>query len=110
MPFLMHCPEVIRGGSVVKKVVANIDVGRRCSKRQPVHPGKMDGRSFWQLVGGTTFQRDYVLYEYFGSATTRTRQPRMRFAVNASSTFATMVCGIRTNCTIFKTTRMRRPT
>ena len=67
VPFLMHCPEVIRGGSVVKKVVANIDVGPTLLEAAGLStPGQMDGRSFWQLAKGNDIPwRDYVLYEYF---------------------------------------------
>ena len=67
VPFLMHCPEVIRGGSVIKKVVANIDVGPTLLEASGLStPKQMDGRSFWQLAKGKSIPwRDYVLYEYF---------------------------------------------
>ena len=67
VPFLMHCPEVIRGGSVIKKVVANIDLGPTLLEASGLStPKQMDGRSFWQLAKGNDIPwRDYVLYEYF---------------------------------------------
>lgn len=67
VPFLMHCPEVINGGSVIKKVVANIDVGPTLLEAAGLStPGHMDGRSFWQLAKGNDIPwRDFVLYEYF---------------------------------------------
>lgn len=67
IPFLMHCPEVIQAGSVIRKVVANIDVGATLLETAGLStPKQMDGRSFWQLAKGNDISwRDYVLYEYF---------------------------------------------
>ena len=67
IPFLMHCPDVIQAGSVIRKVVANIDVGATLLETAGVStPKQMDGRSFWQLAKGNDIPwRDYVLYEYF---------------------------------------------
>ncbi len=67
VPFLMHCPEVIRGGSVIKNVVANIDIGPTLLEAAGLSaPEHMDGYSFWQLAKGKNIPwRDYVLYEYF---------------------------------------------
>jgi N-acetylglucosamine-6-sulfatase len=67
IPFLMHCPDVIQAGSVIRKVVANIDVGATLLETAGLStPKQMDGRSFWQLAKGNDISwRDYVLYEYF---------------------------------------------
>ena len=60
VPFLMHCPEVIDGGSVIKKVVANIDVGPTLLEAAGLStPGHMDGRSFWQLLYEYFWERNY---------------------------------------------------
>ena len=54
---------------MVKKVVANIDVGPTLLEAAGLSTLQMDGRSFWQLAKGNDIPwRDYVLYEYFGSA------------------------------------------
>ena len=67
IPLLLHCPEVIKPGSIVKKVVANIDIGPTLLEAGGLRtPKYMDGRSFYKIAQGKDIPwRDYVLYEYF---------------------------------------------
>ena len=68
VPLLMHCPEAIRAGSTMKKVVANIDIGPTLIEAAGLRPpkGQFDGSSFWPIAMGRDVPwRDYVLYEYF---------------------------------------------
>ena len=111
IPFLMHCPEVIQAGSVIKKVVANIDVGPTLLETAGLPtPKQMDGRSFWQLAKGNNIPwRDYVLYEYFGNVTIRTRQQPMPCVGSVSNISVTTDFGTRMSCTTFSTIRMKQP-
>ena len=64
----MHCPETIKAGSTVKKVVANIDLGPTLIEAAGLRPPEevYDGASFWPVVCGKDVPwRDYMLYEYF---------------------------------------------
>ena len=67
VPLIVHCPEVIKPGSRVEQVVANIDIAPtllHAAGLQP--PGHFDGASFYPLLrGDTTPWRDFLLYEYF---------------------------------------------
>ena len=67
IPLLLHCPEVIKPGSIIKKVVANIDIGPTLLEAGGLRtPKDMDGRSFYKIAQGKDIPwRDYVLYEYF---------------------------------------------
>jgi N-acetylglucosamine-6-sulfatase len=67
VPLLLHCPQLIRGGTVVTQMVANIDVAptliEAAALRPPAH---FDGRSFLQLARGQSAPwRDALLYEYY---------------------------------------------
>ena len=65
VPLLMACPEVIRAGSTMKKVVANIDIGPTLIAFGLRSPGAVRC-SFWPIAMGRDVPwRDYVLYEYF---------------------------------------------
>ena len=68
IPLLMRYPRAIRGGTRVKKIVANIDVAPTLLEFAGVAvPEGMDGRSFWSLARGVepAGWRDYLLYEYY---------------------------------------------
>jgi len=68
VPLLMHCPDVLTGGTVVHEVVANIDVAPTLLEFAGLVPphNRMDGRSFFTLAQGRTVPwREYLLYEYF---------------------------------------------
>jgi N-acetylglucosamine-6-sulfatase len=67
VPMLLHCPELLRGGSVMNEVVANIDVAPTLLEAAGLTaPANMDGRSFLAPARGQrTAWRDGLLYEYF---------------------------------------------
>ncbi|MDE2657887.1 MAG: sulfatase [Verrucomicrobiota bacterium] len=67
VPMLMQCPDLIKAGSVVEKVVANIDIAPTVMEtmglRKPPH---LDGQSFLPLARGEAIPwRDYFLYVYY---------------------------------------------
>jgi N-acetylglucosamine-6-sulfatase len=68
IPLLLHCPEILRGGTVVNEVVANIDVAPTLLAFAGLVPllARMDGRSFLPLAQGRKVPwRDALLYEYY---------------------------------------------
>lgn len=67
VPLLARCPDIIKGGTEVHKMVQNIDIApsvlevARISK-----PEQMDGMSFIPLLNGNTKGwRNKIFYEYF---------------------------------------------
>ena len=67
VPMLMQCPDLFPGGTVVEKVVANIDIAPTVMDvmglRAPPH---MDGQSFVPLAQGKEIPwRDHFLYVYY---------------------------------------------
>jgi N-acetylglucosamine-6-sulfatase len=67
IPMIVHCPELIRAGTVVRHMVANIDIAPTVLEAAGLeHPRSMDGRSFLPLVQGrATSWRNKLLYEYY---------------------------------------------
>ena len=68
VPMLMQCPSIIKGGSVVEQVVANIDIAPTVMEAMGLKkPPHMDGQSFLPLAQGKTSipWRDYFLYCYY---------------------------------------------
>jgi N-acetylglucosamine-6-sulfatase len=67
VPMLMQCPALFKGGTVVEKVVANIDVAPTILEAAGLAaPPHFDGRSFVPLAQGKTVPwRDYFLYVYY---------------------------------------------
>lgn len=67
VPMLMQCPELFKGGTVLDKVVANIDVGPTVMEAMGLKtPAHMDGKSFLQLAQGRDIPwREYFLYVYY---------------------------------------------
>ena len=67
IPMLMQCPELFRGGTVVERVVANIDVAPTVLEAMGLaKPPHMDGQSFLPLGMGEDIPwRDYFLYVYY---------------------------------------------
>jgi len=69
VPLLAQCPAILKKGTVVNGIVANIDIAptilEACGLRPPAD---MDGRSFLKLAEGTmpaNQWRDSLLYEYY---------------------------------------------
>lgn len=67
VPMLVQCPSIIKGGTVVDEMVANIDVAPTVMEamglKQPAH---MDGKSFLPLAEGKKITwRDQFLYVYY---------------------------------------------
>jgi N-acetylglucosamine-6-sulfatase len=69
VPLLGVCPPLWKPGTVLKQVVANIDIGPTCLEAAGLQaPAHMDGRSFLQLAAGKTMPdtwRKNLLYEYY---------------------------------------------
>lgn len=67
VPLLVHCPEIIKPGSRVEQVVANIDIAPTLLQAAGLQsPDHFDGASFYPLLRNETIPwRDYLLYEYF---------------------------------------------
>ncbi len=67
VPLLMHCPEMIRAGTKVEEVVANIDIAPTLLEVAGLRaPYTMAGSSAWPLARGERIQwRKALLYEYY---------------------------------------------
>ena len=67
VPMLMQCPAIIKGGTVVEEVVANIDIAPTVMQAMGLKkPPHMDGQSFLPLSQGESIPwRDYFLYVYY---------------------------------------------
>ncbi len=81
VPMLMQCPDLLKAGSVVDEVVANIDIAPTVMEAMGLQtPPHMDGQSFLPLAkraaspnvrqqeasdSGPTAWRDYFLYVYY---------------------------------------------
>ncbi len=67
VPMLMQCPDLFEGGTVVDKMIANIDVAPTVMEAMGLQkPPHMDGASFIELAQGKDVPwRDYFLYVYY---------------------------------------------
>ena len=67
VPMLMQCPNLFKGGTVVDKMVANIDIAPTVMEAMGLaKPPHMDGQSFIALAQGKPAPwRDYFLYVYY---------------------------------------------
>jgi N-acetylglucosamine-6-sulfatase len=67
VPMLMQCPALFKGGTVVDKVVANIDIAPTVMEAMGLQkPPHMDGASFISLAQGKPVDwREYFLYVYY---------------------------------------------
>lgn len=67
VPLIMRCPEMIKGGSELPQVVANIDIAPTLLETAGLQPpAHMQGRSFLPLARGESAPwRDGLLYEYY---------------------------------------------
>jgi N-acetylglucosamine-6-sulfatase len=67
VPMVVHCPELIKAGTVMEQMVANIDIAPTILEAAGLKPpADIDGRSFLPLVAGrSTPRRDKLLYEYY---------------------------------------------
>jgi len=68
VPMLAYCPELIKAGTVVKDVVANIDIAPTLLEAAGLKaPAYMDGRSFFGQLQGKQPEnwRTGLLYEYY---------------------------------------------
>lgn len=68
VPMLAYCPEMIKPGTVVSEVVANIDVAPTFLEAAGLKaPSYMDGQSFYSMLQGKKPEtwRTGLLYEYY---------------------------------------------
>lgn len=67
VPMLVQCPELIKGGTVLEPMIANIDVGPTVMEAMGLEtPPHMDGRSFLPLARGESIPwRKEFLYVYY---------------------------------------------
>ncbi len=67
VPMLAYCPEIIKPGTVIKDVVANIDIAPRLLEAAGFKaPAYMDGKSFMQqLLGKSIAWLNGLLYEHY---------------------------------------------
>ncbi|MBE7539750.1 MAG: sulfatase [Opitutaceae bacterium] len=68
VPLIMQCPSVIKPGTVVNEVVANIDFAPTFLQAAGVRETmpNIDGHSFWPIMKGERMNwNNEVLYEYF---------------------------------------------
>ncbi len=67
VPMLMHCPQLFKPGTVVERMVGNIDVGPTFLEAAGLKtPDYMDGRSMIALAQGREVKwRDFFLYAYY---------------------------------------------
>jgi len=67
VPLLVYCPELIKPGTVVKEIVANIDIAGTILEAAGLKaPDYMNGKSFLPLVQGKEIPwRDKLVYEYY---------------------------------------------
>jgi len=67
VPMLAYCPELIKPGTVVQQIVANIDVAPTILEAAGLKaPDYMDGKSFLSFLEGKPQSwRNGLLYEYY---------------------------------------------
>ena len=67
VPMLAQCPELFEGGTVVDKMVANIDIAPTVMEAMGLEkPAHMDGQSFVSLAKGLDVAwREFFLYVYY---------------------------------------------
>jgi N-acetylglucosamine-6-sulfatase len=67
VPMLVQCPAIIRGGTVIEEMIANIDVGPTVMEAMGLRtPPHMDGKSFLPLLRGESIPwREQFLYVYY---------------------------------------------
>jgi N-acetylglucosamine-6-sulfatase len=67
VPIVMQCPELFPGGTVVQKMVANIDIAPTVLEAAGLKaPAAMDGKSFIALAQSKAVPwRDALIYEYY---------------------------------------------
>ena len=69
VPLLLQCPAMLKAGSTVRQLVANIDLAPTLLEAAGVAPAgapAFDGRSFWPLARGAMVPwRTELLYEYY---------------------------------------------
>ena len=67
VPMLVQCPAIIKGGTVVEEMIANIDIGPTVMEAMALKaPPHMDGKSFLPLVRGESIPwREQFLYVYY---------------------------------------------
>jgi N-acetylglucosamine-6-sulfatase len=67
VPMLAQCPAIIKGGTVINEMIANIDIGPTVMDAMGLKvPPHMDGKSFLPLLRGESIPwRDQFLYVYY---------------------------------------------
>jgi N-acetylglucosamine-6-sulfatase len=88
VPMLVQCPDLIKGGTVLDGMIANIDIAPTIMEAMALKkPAHMDGESFLPLVAGKNIPwRDQFLYVYYWEknypqtpTTFALRTPRFKF-------------------------------
>lgn len=67
IPMMVHCPELVKGGTVLSELVQNIDIAPTVLELAGIEkPNDMDGESMISLLQGKeTKWRNEVFYEYY---------------------------------------------
>lgn len=67
IPLIVHCPDLIKPGTDVPQMLANIDIGPTILEVAGLRaPAGLDGQSFLPLLqGNSTSWRSELLYEYY---------------------------------------------
>lgn len=67
IPLIAHCPELIKTGTVINDMVANIDIAPTILNAAGLKfPDFMDGKSFFPQLNGLSIPwRKQILYEYY---------------------------------------------
>ncbi len=67
VPMLVHCPGVVKGGSVLEQVIQNVDIAPTLMAYAGLSkPAQMQGNSFLPLLAGQALPwKDRAFYEYY---------------------------------------------
>jgi N-acetylglucosamine-6-sulfatase len=67
IPLIAHCPDLIKAGTEIPQMVANIDIAPTILQAAGLRaPSSIDGQSFLPLLAGRSIPwRDKLLYEYY---------------------------------------------
>jgi N-acetylglucosamine-6-sulfatase len=67
IPLIVHCPDVVKPGTDVPQMIANIDIAPTVLAAAGLEPPPaLDGKSFLPLLQGQSIPwRDSLLYEYY---------------------------------------------
>ncbi len=67
VPLLVRCPDVLKPGQVIDKMIQNIDIGPTTLDAMGLEtPEQMHGKSFFQILKGDSIAwRNKIFYEYY---------------------------------------------